>query len=61
VTADSTSTLPEQASITPVGGDHPRHFTDSGIEVRPVYGEADLPADLADALGQPGPVLVTCA
>jgi methylmalonyl-CoA mutase N-terminal domain/subunit len=35
-----------------VGPDDPRRFTDSGIEVRPVYTEDDLPQELA--LGEPG-------
>ena len=42
-------------SIAPiVGPDDPRRFTDSGIEVKPLYTEADLPADLAQELGEPG-------
>jgi len=45
----------EQQSIAPiVGPDDPRRFTDSGIEVRPLYDAADLPADLAEELGEPG-------
>jgi methylmalonyl-CoA mutase N-terminal domain/subunit len=45
----------EQQSIAPiVGPDDPRRFTDSGIEVKPVYAEADLPDDLAERLGEPG-------
>src|SRR3954451_17239900 len=40
-------------SVAPVvGPDDPRRFTDSGIEVEPVYGPEDLPADLD--LGAPG-------
>jgi len=40
-------------SVAPVvGPDDPRRFTDSGIEIGPVYGEADLPEDLD--LGAPG-------
>src|SRR3712207_5318984 len=40
-------------SVAPVvGPDDPRRFTDSGIEVKPLYTEADLPADLD--LGEPG-------
>ena len=34
------------------GPDDPRRFTDSGIEVEPLYTEHDLPADLD--LGEPG-------
>src|SRR5918998_194267 len=42
-------------SVAPVvGPDDPRRFTDSGIEVQPVYTEADLPPDLAERLGEPG-------
>ncbi len=37
-----------------VGPDDPRRFTDSGIEIEPLYGEADLPEDLAERLGEPG-------
>jgi len=40
-------------SVAPiVGPDDPRRFTDSGIEVRPLYTEADLPEQLE--LGEPG-------
>jgi len=40
-------------SVAPVvGPDDPRRFTDSGIEVQPVYGADDLPRDLD--LGDPG-------
>src|SRR3712207_4812913 len=43
----------ERLTIAPVvGPDDPRRFTDSGIELQPVYTEADLPADLD--LGAPG-------
>src|SRR5436190_5320829 len=45
----------ERLTVAPiVGPDDPRRFTDSGIEVKPVYTEGDLPADLADRLGAPG-------
>jgi len=44
---------PEQRTIAPITGpDDPRRFTDSGIEVRELYTEADLPAELD--LGEPG-------
>ena len=47
--------LQEHPTIAPiVGPDDPRHFTDSGIEIRPLYTEADLPDDLGEKLGQPG-------
>src|ERR671918_1496038 len=40
-------------SVAPVvGPDDPRRFTDSGIEVKTLYTEADLPPDLD--LGEPG-------
>jgi methylmalonyl-CoA mutase, N-terminal domain len=35
-----------------VGPEDPRRFTDSGIEIKELYGEADLPEDLE--LGAPG-------
>jgi methylmalonyl-CoA mutase N-terminal domain/subunit len=45
----------EQRTIAPiVGPEDPRRFTDSGIEIKPVYDESDLPADLEDELGAPG-------
>ncbi len=43
----------ERLTIAPITGpDDPRRFTDSGIEIDALYGEADLPADLQ--LGEPG-------
>jgi methylmalonyl-CoA mutase, N-terminal domain len=45
----------EHQSVAPiVGPDDARRFTDSGIEVSPVYAESDLPTDLAAQLGEPG-------
>src|SRR5919112_1775486 len=42
-------------SVAPiVGPDDPRRFTDSGIEVKPLYTAADLPDDLEARLGEPG-------
>jgi methylmalonyl-CoA mutase N-terminal domain/subunit len=42
-----------EESVAPiVGPDDPRRFTDSGIEIKPLYTEADLPQDLD--LGEPG-------
>ena len=42
-------------SVAPVvGPDDPRRFTDSGIEVKPLYTGADLPDDLDARLGEPG-------
>ncbi len=49
------ATADENRTIAPiVGPDDPRRFTDSGIEIRPLYGEADLPAGLPERLGEPG-------
>ncbi len=49
------STTDEQRAIAPiVGPDDPRRFTDSGIEIKPLYTEADLPDDLHERLGEPG-------
>jgi methylmalonyl-CoA mutase, N-terminal domain len=43
----------ERRTVAPiVGPDDPRRFTDSGIEVKPLYTEDDLPEDLR--LGEPG-------
>ncbi len=43
----------EHLTVAPiVGPDDPRRFTDSGIEVKPLYTEEDLPAELE--LGEPG-------
>ncbi len=48
-------TLQEHPTIAPiVGPDDPRHFTDSGIEIKALYTEDDLPDGLAGKLGQPG-------
>src|SRR5881398_2072658 len=47
------ATAREHRTIAPiVGPDDPRRFTDSGIEIEPVYDEDDLPAPLD--LGEPG-------
>jgi len=50
------ATRPEsKPTIAPiVGPDDERRFTDSGIEVKPVYDETDLPPDLPEKLGEPG-------
>jgi methylmalonyl-CoA mutase N-terminal domain/subunit len=43
----------ERLTVAPiVGPDDPRRFTDSGIEVKPLYTEDDLPEQLE--LGEPG-------
>src|SRR3954447_11699091 len=45
----------EHRTIAPiVGPDDPRRFTDSGIEVKPLYDESDVPSDLDERLGEPG-------
>src|SRR5215208_5706878 len=45
----------EDLTVAPVvGPDDPRRFTDSGIEIEPLYTEDDLPGDLAERLGEPG-------
>ncbi len=49
------ATADEHRTIAPiVGPDDPRHFTDSGIEIAPIYDERDLPANLDARLGSPG-------
>src|SRR5215210_1189479 len=50
------ATTPEQKpSIAPiVGPDDERHFTDSGIEVKPVYRDEDVEPNLDERLGEPG-------
>jgi len=51
----TTDDRPDQhdLSVAPiVGPDDPRRFTDSGIEVKPLYDETDLPQPLE--LGEPG-------
>jgi methylmalonyl-CoA mutase, N-terminal domain len=43
----------EHLTVAPiVGPEDPRHFTDSGIEIAPLYTEDDLPEELD--LGEPG-------
>jgi methylmalonyl-CoA mutase, N-terminal domain len=42
-------------SVAPiVGPDDPRRFTDSGIEVKPLYTDADVADGLDERLGEPG-------
>src|SRR5690348_9217672 len=49
------ATADEHRTIAPiVGPDDPRRFTDSGIEIKPLYTEEDLPDKLAQRLGEPG-------
>src|SRR5256885_14415922 len=55
VTSRGMATTDEHRTIAPiVGPDDPRRFTDSGIEVQPVYTEDDLPQELPERLGAPG-------
>jgi methylmalonyl-CoA mutase N-terminal domain/subunit len=49
------ATTDEHRTIAPiVGPDDPRRFTDSGIEIKPLYTEEDLPDGLPEHLGEPG-------
>ena len=49
------ATTDDHRTIAPiVGPDDPRRFTDSGIEIKPLYSEDDLPQELAQRLGEPG-------
>src|SRR5579859_1607850 len=49
------ATTDEHRTIAPiVGPDDPRRFTDSGIEIKSLYTESDLPDGLAEELGEPG-------
>ncbi len=49
------ATADEHRTIAPiVGPDDPRRFTDSGIEIRELYDESELPPDLDSRLGEPG-------
>ncbi|MEA2426043.1 MAG: methylmalonyl-CoA mutase, N-terminal domain [Thermoleophilaceae bacterium] len=49
------ATAEQKPTIAPiVGPDDPRRFTDSGIEVKPLYTDADVPDGLPERLGEPG-------
>src|SRR5512135_2615138 len=49
------ATTDEHRTIAPiVGPDDPRRFTDSGIEIKSLYSEEDVPGDLSERLGEPG-------
>src|SRR2546423_2125174 len=49
------ATTGEHRTIAPiVGPDDPRRFTDSGIEVKSLYTEENLPGSLGERLGDPG-------
>ncbi len=54
--ASAVAPTPESnPTIAPiVGPDDPRRFTDSGIDVKHVYTEEDVPPDLPERLGEPG-------
>src|SRR5262249_16980721 len=54
------ATTDEHRTIAPiVGPDDPRRFTDSGIEIKPLYNEGDLPDQLSQRLGELGEYLYT--
>ncbi len=45
----------ERLTVAPiVGADDPRRFTDSGIEVQPLYTQEDVAEGLPERLGRPG-------
>src|SRR5437764_2196947 len=49
------ATTDEHRTIAPiVGPDDPRRFTDSGLEIKPLYTEEDIGQDLPERLGEPG-------
>ncbi|MDQ3632605.1 MAG: methylmalonyl-CoA mutase family protein [Actinomycetota bacterium] len=49
------ATEEERLTVAPITGpDDPRHFTDSGIEMEPLYGPGDIAAGLEERLGAPG-------
>ncbi len=49
------ATTGEHRTIAPiVGPDDPRRFTDSGIEIKQLYTDEDLPERLPERLGEPG-------
>jgi methylmalonyl-CoA mutase, N-terminal domain len=49
------ATTDENRTIAPiVGPEDPRRFTDSGIEIKSLYADQDLPHDLRERLGEPG-------
>jgi methylmalonyl-CoA mutase N-terminal domain/subunit len=53
-TGDARGSTADDSVAPVIGPDDPRRFTDSGIEVRPLYTSADLPEDLDALLGEPG-------
>src|SRR5689334_16032412 len=49
------ATADEHRTVAPiVGPDDPRRFTDSGIEIKPLYTENDVTPDVSSRLGEPG-------
>ncbi|MCW3012118.1 MAG: methylmalonyl-CoA mutase [Solirubrobacterales bacterium] len=49
------ATEEERLTVAPITGpDDPRHFTDSGIEIEPLYGPGDVGPNLEERLGEPG-------
>src|SRR5689334_9536097 len=49
------ATADEHRTVAPiVGPDDPRRFTDSGIEIKPLYEAADVADGLEGRLGEPG-------
>jgi len=49
------ATTDEHRTIAPiVGPEDPRRFTDSGIEIKRLYTDHDVPEDLPERLGEPG-------
>jgi len=49
------STPEHKPTIAPiVGPEDERRFTDSGIDVKSLYGPDDVPGDLEQRLGEPG-------
>ena len=49
------ATTDEHRTIAPiVGPDDPRRFTDSGIDIKRLYTDHDLPQNLTERLGEPG-------
>src|ERR671926_146105 len=55
VSSPPMATAEQKPTIAPiVGPDDPRRFTDSGIEVKQLYTEDDVPQPLPERLGEPG-------
>ncbi len=49
------ATTDEHRTIAPiVGPDDPRRFTDSGIDIKRLYTDHDVPQNLTERLGEPG-------